>query len=116
MKITRAFGRDFGCPLGGAMLAIIGIVYAVCGLFFLVIRQICKPAFFLFVSVILLTVSINLFSIGNAEQSGQIAEIALAIIGCYGVSLVIESMIERRRRKRMSAERTRDNDTQELDE
>jgi hypothetical protein len=37
MKITQSLNRDLAYPLGGVVLAIIGIVYAICGLFVLII-------------------------------------------------------------------------------
>ena len=108
MKITQSLNRDLAYPLGGVVLAIIGIVYAICGLFVLIIRQVCNPRVFLFVSVVLLVTSINLLSFWkNVEWSGRTAEVALITIILFGVSTVVESSIDRRRRKNIKMNKRR---------
>lgn len=95
MNVAARIYRDFCCPLVGIGLALIGVAYAIVGIFVILVHQILGASFFLVASIVLIGLTMTLHSMGQ-EKWAIISLYALILaIALYGVTSVIESTMDR---------------------
>jgi hypothetical protein len=101
MNLLTHIKRDFVWPTGGIWLTIIGVIYAAFGLVLLPIRIMIRPHFFLGASIGIIVVAMSLISSGHTVSGGITALVSLPLIALFGITSVIESVTERKLRKKI---------------
>jgi membrane protein implicated in regulation of membrane protease activity len=96
--ISYRIYHDFYCPLVGIGLALIGIAYAIAG-FFVLLGHILGTSFFAVASIVLIGLTMTLQSMGQETWASMSLHASIPVIALYGVTSVIESMMDRRSRK-----------------
>jgi len=100
MKIAACIYRDLYCPLVGIGLALIGVAYAIVGFFsFFILLDILGASFFLMASIVLIGLTMTLQSMGQEMWTRMSLYTLILVIALYGVTSVIESMIDHRSHK-----------------
>jgi hypothetical protein len=99
MKIAARVYRDFCCPLVGIGLTVIGVAYAIVGIFVILVHQILGASFFLVVSIVLIVLTMTLQSMGQERWAVMSLYALIPAIALYGVTSIIESMLDCNNRK-----------------